>query len=333
MTSSDQTLGGVRLVTLIGASSHLEFLCSKSPMALFRWGLYLRCVADLCSLSWPFLLRIHPSKPNHSSLTHIAWLIHLLVRLESIQVHCFKWLHLEALDNCVSLRDSLVSLGGCHHLDNLVQRGLSSEGRWLSLAPIVVIVRGSWPISDEEPKGTLVVCSWLVWSSSLFWGMWSSSCVGCAAPDYGLDVWCLLACEPQSGWIATTGTSLSASKWTLVKNHCVFLSQRISLVLIDILWLITWHNGITLLPYGLGMWCPLACEPQSGWIATTGTSLSVSKWTLVKNHCVFLSQRISLVLIDILWLITWHNGITLLPLLCIYIPSVAKLFSVINFES
>ena len=52
-------------------------------------------------------------------------------------------LHLEALGVRVSLRDSLVILSGCRHLDGLEQRGSSSGGRCLSLAPIVVIVRGS----------------------------------------------------------------------------------------------------------------------------------------------------------------------------------------------
>ena len=37
----------------------------------------------------------------------------------------------------------LLLLGGCRHLDSLEQRGSSSGGRCLSLAPIVVIVRGS----------------------------------------------------------------------------------------------------------------------------------------------------------------------------------------------
>ena len=32
----------------------------------------------------------------------------------------------------------------------------------MSLAPIVVIVKGSWPFPGDEPKGTLVDCSWLV---------------------------------------------------------------------------------------------------------------------------------------------------------------------------
>ena len=35
-------------------------------------------------------------------------------------------LHLEALVVCVLLRDSLVTLGGCRHLDILEQRGSSS---------------------------------------------------------------------------------------------------------------------------------------------------------------------------------------------------------------
>jgi hypothetical protein len=52
-------------------------------------------------------------------------------------------LHLEAFGVRVSLRDLLVTLGGCCHLDGLKQRGSSSEGWWLSLALIVVIVRGS----------------------------------------------------------------------------------------------------------------------------------------------------------------------------------------------
>ena len=52
-------------------------------------------------------------------------------------------LHLEALGVRVSLRDSLVTLGGCRHLDGLEQRGLLSGGWRLSPALIMVIVRGS----------------------------------------------------------------------------------------------------------------------------------------------------------------------------------------------
>jgi hypothetical protein len=181
------------------------------------------------------------------------------MRLRVNPSELLEWLHLEALGDCVSLRDSFLTLGGCHHLDGLVQRGSSSEGRCLSSALIVVIVRGSWPFPSREPKGTLVDYSWLVWSPS---------CVGCMAPDCRLGVWCLLAREPLSGWIATTGTSLPTSKWTLVEN--------------------------------LVSSCP-------------------------EDFLVF-------IVID--WLIiSYHSGITSLPYSCIYIPSVAKLFIVISFES
>ena len=54
-----------------------------------------------------------------------------------------EYLHLEALGVRVSLRDSPITLGGCRHLDGLEQRGSSNGGRCLSLAPIIVIVRGS----------------------------------------------------------------------------------------------------------------------------------------------------------------------------------------------
>jgi hypothetical protein len=55
----------------------------------------------------------------------------------------FECLHLEALGVRVLLRDSLVTLSGCRHLDGLVQRGSSRKGRCFSLAPIVMIVRVS----------------------------------------------------------------------------------------------------------------------------------------------------------------------------------------------
>ena len=68
-------------------------------------------------------------------------------------------LHLEALGVCVSLQDSLVTLGGCCHLDGLEQRGSLSEGWCLSSALIVVIVRGFVPSLVERRKVTLVDCS------------------------------------------------------------------------------------------------------------------------------------------------------------------------------
>ena len=111
-------------------------------------------------------------------------------------------------------RISLVTLCGCRHLDGLKERGSSSGGWWLSPAPIVVIVRSFWPFPGGETKGTLVNCSWLVWFSS---------CIGCAAPYWGFDVWCQLAREPPSDWIATTETSLPKSKWaSKEKSLCLY---------------------------------------------------------------------------------------------------------------
>jgi hypothetical protein len=154
------------------------------------------------------------------------------VRLRENPRALLECLHLEALGNCVLLRVWLVILGGCCHLDGLEQRGSSSGGRWLSPAPIVVIVRGSWPFPGEEPKGTLVDCSWLVWSPS---------CVGCATLGCGFGVWCQLAHKPPSGWIATTRTNLSASKWTSVKKSLChsFDSEVIGLHWYPFLWLLT----------------------------------------------------------------------------------------------
>ena len=142
-----------------------------------------------------------------------------------------EWLHREALGDCVSLRVWLVTLGGCRHLDGLEQRGSSSEGWWLSPALIVVIVRGYWPFSGGEPKGTLLDCSWLVWSLSY---------VGCVAPYRGFDVWSQLAREPPSEWIAITRSSLLASKWTLEKKSLCssFDSKVIGFHWYSSLWLI-----------------------------------------------------------------------------------------------
>jgi hypothetical protein len=56
----------------------------------------------------------------------------------------------------------LVTLGVCRHLDSPMIGGSSSGGRWMSLAPIIVIVRGSCDFPGEAPKATLVDCAWLV---------------------------------------------------------------------------------------------------------------------------------------------------------------------------
>ena len=56
----------------------------------------------------------------------------------------------------------LVTLGVCRHLEGPVIGGSLSGGRWLSPAPIIVIVRGSCAFSGGAPKATLVDCAWFV---------------------------------------------------------------------------------------------------------------------------------------------------------------------------
>ena len=56
----------------------------------------------------------------------------------------------------------VVTLGLCRLLDGPVIGGSSSGGRWLSLASIIVILRGSCAFPGGAPKATLVNCAWLV---------------------------------------------------------------------------------------------------------------------------------------------------------------------------
>jgi hypothetical protein len=93
--------------------------------------------------------------------------------------------------------------------------------RWLGAARI--IKRRKVIVSDFDRgdcEGFLTFPRWRAkrYSSGLFvacvililcW-LYGTSC--------GLGVWCLLAREPPSEWITTTGTSLLTSKWTSVKN-------------------------------------------------------------------------------------------------------------------
>ena len=141
-----------------------------------------------------------------------------------------------------------------HHLSEIGSKSkciawvFASRGTWCScFACLRLWSWWLWGVLDfsfvESQKGTLVDCSWLVWSSS---------CVGCVASYGGIGVWCQLAREPPSEWITTTRTSLPASKWTSVKNHCVIIwfwgdwSSLLSTLVID--WFIHLHGGITFLP-------------------------------------------------------------------------------------
>jgi hypothetical protein len=66
----DQTLRLVRPVDLTDSSGRIMEAGSRGPTTLFKGASYLSHVAGSCSLSWPFLLRIHPSEHSHLSLTH-----------------------------------------------------------------------------------------------------------------------------------------------------------------------------------------------------------------------------------------------------------------------
>ena len=116
--------------------------------------------------------------------------------------------------------------------------------RWLGAARIIerrkVLVSGS-DRGNCEGFLTFPRRRAKIYSSGLLMAYGSPSCVSCAAPDCGLGVWGLLAREPPSGWIATAGTSLPTSMWTLEKNHCVIIIFGISCD-----WLIiSCHGGIT----------------------------------------------------------------------------------------
>ena len=117
-----------------------------------------------------------------------------------------EWLHLEALGICVSLRDSLVTFGGCCHLDGLEQRGSWSGGWWLSPAPIAVIVRGLVPSPAERRKVTLVDCS-CHWVTSLVGRFLRCPIV------WTRFVQCLLPPNHQV-LVDTTRTSVPVSTWT-----------------------------------------------------------------------------------------------------------------------
>jgi hypothetical protein len=132
----------------------------------------------------------------------------------------------------------------------------------------------AWSSEDHraEEGAYLWLRSWWLWgvlepspweitkgiSSRLRVACRSPSCVGCAAPSCEFGVWCQLAREPLSGWIATTRTRLPASKWTSVKiivssfdSEVIGLHWYSFLWLFDSIgdWLIPLHGGITLHPF------------------------------------------------------------------------------------
>ena len=143
-----------------------------------------------------------------------------------------------ALLECLHLE----ALGGCRHQDGLEQRGSSSRGWWLSSAPIVVIVRGSWPFLRWRAKryssGLLIVYVILIlrWSCGTLLRVWRMM---------PISTW-------TSKWVnRSMRSSLSASKWTSVKIIVFIIwfrgdwSSLIFILVID--WFIPRLDGITIL--------------------------------------------------------------------------------------
>ena len=62
----------MRPVDPTGTSGHRAGAPNLDANDSISWGAYISGLAIQGSLSWPFLLRIHPSEPSYSSLTHLA---------------------------------------------------------------------------------------------------------------------------------------------------------------------------------------------------------------------------------------------------------------------
>jgi hypothetical protein len=202
-------------------------------MALFWGDAYLRCLASLGSLSWPFLLRIHPSEPS-AFPSHSSCLIDSSFGEIGEHPSALLWV--------------IVSRGTwwlCFIADFACYSWWLLTPRWLGAARIVerrkVIVSGSNRGDCEEfltftrrrakrySSGLLIVCG-------------SSSCVGCAAPDCGLGVWTFK-------WVNRYNEDVACRQASELreKNHCVILSPRNSLGFHCNWLIVTCHGGITTL--------------------------------------------------------------------------------------
>ena len=129
-------------------------------------SIYLGTSINTCWSAWAHSLSHFYWHSNLVSLANTLPLILIIfVRLGEHPSALLECLHLEALGDCVSLWDSLVTLGVCRLLNSLEEQGLSNGGWWLSPALIVVIVRGS-ALLEGAPKATLVDCS-CHWATTL----------------------------------------------------------------------------------------------------------------------------------------------------------------------
>ena len=159
-------------------------------------------------------------------------------------MHLLEWLHLVALGIRVALRISLVSLGGCHHLDGLVQRRRIDMSWWLFVA-ISGDCEGSCTFPDGAPKGN---------SSKLLVSLSYLTCGSVLAVSYCVDevYETPLSRRTTKCWSTQRGRSVLASTWTSGENRLSLVFGILPVIgYIFILWLVhPLHVGIiTLLTY------------------------------------------------------------------------------------
>ena len=119
-----------RPVNLTDASGHPLLCPAKEYNDSILWGLLFKPHGRL-KLILLAILHCHSNlvKLSQSPPTHLHHRFNIFVRLGENPRALLECLHLEALGVRVLLWISLVTLGGCRHLDGLEQRG-SSSGGW-----------------------------------------------------------------------------------------------------------------------------------------------------------------------------------------------------------
>ena len=122
-----------------------------------------------------------------------------------------EWLHLETLGIRVALRISLVTLGGCHHLDGSVQRWRIGTSWWLFVA-ISGDCEGSCTFPGGVPKGN---------SSKLLVSLSYLTCGSVLTVSYRVDEVCEtpLSRRTTKCWSTQREHSVLASTWTSGENR------------------------------------------------------------------------------------------------------------------
>jgi hypothetical protein len=215
----DRTLRGLHLVSATCTFGHPELVACWAQQLYFD-GASIKGV-------WPALAHSLGLLHWHSNLVSLSKALTLIsiidsssfMRLEVNPSAFLEWLHLKALGDCVLLQDSLVSLGGCRAPRPLGAARIVERRKVLVFGSdrgdcegFLTFLRRS---AKRYSSGLLVACVILI----LCWLCGTRLWVRRVMP------------KPASEWITTTGTSLPASKWTSVKNHCVISCHRDSIVI------------------------------------------------------------------------------------------------------